>query len=225
MKLFWFMNAVIWIAAFVNQSTWFTNATICITTLVNQSAWFTHAAIQITAFVNQNSLIYECSFTFSRIRKSFFTLNFEARHTQFQTLFLVFAFVSRSHSEVVSFCYICIPFVQCKFLELSFFLFIFTNISINVFRFSYICFFPCIGGLEALFRWLTFVFLTFFGFSHCSVLFHCLRGFLWIFWFVPLLIPCPPSLLLPPPLLALPWLFINVGFTQDWRCFKIFNFF
>ena len=46
---------------------------------------------------------------------------------------------------------------QCKFLELSFFLFIFTNICIDVFRFSYICFFPCIGGLEALFRWLTFV--------------------------------------------------------------------
>ena len=37
---------------------------------------------------------------------------------------------------------------------------------------------PCIGGLEALFRWLTFVFLTLFGFSHCSILFHCLRGFL-----------------------------------------------
>ena len=154
--------------------------------------------------VNQNSLIYECGFTFSRIRKSFFTLNFEPHHTQFQTLFPVFAFVSRSHSEFVSFCSIYIPFVQCKFLEFSFFLFIFTNICINVFRFSYICFFPCIGGLEALFRWLTFVFLTLFGFSHCSVLFHCLRGLLWIFWLAPLLLPCPPSLLLPPPLLALP---------------------
>ena len=65
-------------------------------------------------------LIYECGFTFNRIRKSFFTINFEARHTQFQTLFLVFAFVSRSHSEFVSFCCICIPFVQCKWCECNY---------------------------------------------------------------------------------------------------------
>ena len=117
---------------------------------------------------------------------------------------------------------------QCMFLELSFFLFIFTNICIDVFIFLIYVFFPCIGGLEALFHWLTFVapllfpyppplllalpcyssciiffvFLTLFSFLHCSVLFHCLRGFLWVFWFASLLLPCPSPL--PLPLLALP---------------------
>ena len=48
-----------------------------------------------------------------------------------------------------------------------------------------------------------FVFLTLFGFLHCSVLFHFLRGFLWVFWFAPLLLPCLPPLPLSLSLLTL----------------------
>ena len=87
------------------------------------------------------------------------------------------------------------------------------------FRFSYICFFPCIGGLEALFHWLAFVAPSLFPYlpppllalpchSSCINLFRFsyivwFLLFMWIFWFAPSLLPCPPLLLPCPPLLAL----------------------